>query len=183
MAQSAEINTSVEHIPASEQGRGFPPFDPKNFPSQIFWLVLAFVALYLILWRAALPRISGILQGRQRHIGDLLGEAQHFKAQSDDAIAAHEKALMEARARAQTLANETRERAAASAEARRKQVEANLNARIAEADKAIAARRQAAMGSVRTIASEAATAIVERLTGTAPANHEVLQAVGDVLKH
>ena len=42
-----------------------------------------------------------------------LAEAQRHKEASDAAIAAHEKALAEARGRAQTLANETREKAAA----------------------------------------------------------------------
>src|SRR5262249_48259066 len=68
-----------------------------------------------------------------------------------------------------TLANETRAKAAAAAEARRKEVDAKLNARIAEAEKTIAGTRSAAMGNVRSIASEAAGAIVERLTGIAPA--------------
>ena len=38
------------------------------------------------------------------------------------------------------------------------------------------------MANVRNIASEAAAAIVERLTGTAPAASDVSTAVGDVLK-
>ena len=77
--------------------------------------------------------------------------------------------MAEARGRAQTLANETREKAAAAAAARRKEVDAKLHARIAEAEKTIAATRTAAMTNVRGIASEAAAAIVERLTGIAPA--------------
>ena len=64
--------------------------------------------------------------------------AQRFKDESDAAIAAYEKALAEARGRAQTLANETRAKAAAAAEARRKEVDAKLNAHIAEAEKTIA---------------------------------------------
>jgi hypothetical protein len=38
------------------------------------------------------------------------------------------------------------------------------------------------MASLRDIASEAAGAIVERLTGIAPASQEVAEAVGNVLK-
>ena len=52
-------------------------------------------------------------------------------------MAAYGQALVEARTRAQTLANEMRAKAAADGEARRKEVDAKLGARIAEAEKAI----------------------------------------------
>ena len=183
MAQkSAQPTTSVEHIPASEHGRGFPPFDATTFASQLFWFALTFIALYLLMSRVALPRIGSILEERRKRIEGDLAEAQRLKGESDAAIAAHEKALSEARGRAQTLANETREKAAAAAETRRKEVDAGLHARIAEAEKAIASTRSAAMANVRGIASDAAAAIVERLTGVAPASHDVGEAVANVLK-
>jgi F-type H+-transporting ATPase subunit b len=183
MAQkSAQPVSSVEHIPASEHGRGFPPFDSHTFASQLFWLTLTFIALYLLMSRIALPRIGSILEARRQRVADDLAEAQRFKDASDAAIAAHEKALAEARGRAQALANETRAKAAAAAEARRKEVDAKLHAHIAEAEKTIAGTRSAAMGNVRSIASEAAGAIVERLTGIAPASEDVAEAVSNVLK-
>jgi F-type H+-transporting ATPase subunit b len=183
MAQKrAQPITSEEHIPASEHGRAFPPFDAQSFASQLLWLALIFVVLYLLMSRVALPRIGSILEQRRRHIEDDPAAAQRFKGLSDAAIAAHEKALNEARGRAQTLANETRMKASAAAEARRKEVDAKLNLHIAEAEKTIAATRSAAMTHVRAIAGDAAGAIVERLIGTRPASREIAQAVDGVLK-
>jgi F-type H+-transporting ATPase subunit b len=179
---AAQPSASQEHIPAGEHGRGFPPFDPHTFASQLLWLAVTFIALYLLMSRVALPRIGSILEARRRHIDNDLGEAQRLKGESDAAIAAHEKALNEARARAQTLASETRAKASAATEARRKEVDAQLNLRIAEAEKGIAATRAAAMGNVRGIATEAARAVIERLTGTTPGTPEVAAAVDHVLK-
>jgi F-type H+-transporting ATPase subunit b len=183
MAQkSAQPITSSEHIPASEHGRGFPPFDAQSFPSQLFWLVLIFGLLYVVMSKLALPRIGSILEERRRRIEGDLAEAQRLKLESDAAIVAYETALAEARARAQALANETQSKAAAAAAARRKEIEASLNARIAQAERAVAATRAAAMTNVRSIASEAAAAIVERLTGVAPGSREVAEAVGNTLE-
>src|SRR5262245_23100320 len=183
MAQkSAQPVTSVEHIPATEHGRGFPPFDAQTFASQLFWLALTFIVLYLLMSRVALPRIGSILEQRRKQIEGDLGEAQQLKVQSDAAIAAHEKALADARGRAQSLANETREKAAAAAEARRKDVDAGLQGRIGDAEKTIAATRSSAMANVHGIAADAAAAIVERLTGVAPASKDVGDAVANVLK-
>src|SRR5262249_29168659 len=111
-----------------------------------------------------------------------LAEADKLKRQSDEAMAAYEKALGDARARAQTIANETREKQAAEADAVRKRLEGELNVKLAEAEKSIAATKQSAMGNVRTIAEDAARAIVERLTGSAPDKQAVANAVSDALK-
>ena len=182
MAQDSAQPVGAVEAPASEHGRGFPPFDSQTFPSQLFWLAIAFIALYLLMSRIALPRIGSILEARRKRVEDDLAEAQRFKDGSDAAIAAHEKALAEARGRAQALANETRANAAAAAEARRKEVDAKLHAHIAEAEKTIAEKRAAAMSNVRNIAGEAAGAIVERLTGISPASEEVAQAINQALK-
>jgi F-type H+-transporting ATPase subunit b len=173
---------SMEHVPASEHGGRFPPFQKDTFASQLLWFALVFVTLYLLMSRFALPRIGSILEQRRRRIEGDLAEAQRLKDESDAAIAAYQQALADARSRAQALANETRQRAAAEAEASRKALDARLNAHIADAEKIIAEKRAAAMLNVQDIATEAAVAIIERLIGVAPAEQRVAQAVADTLK-
>ena len=164
---------------AESGGHKFPPLQSETYASQIFWLAIIFVALYLLMSRIALPRVGEIIATRQQHVDADLAEARRLKDDSDAAIAAYEKALADARGRAQALANETREKYAAEAETARKALDATLNARIAEAERTIAARRTAAMANVQGIAVETATAIVERLTGNAPSGGDVAKAVAD----
>jgi F-type H+-transporting ATPase subunit b len=160
----------------------FPPLQVENYASQLVWLTLTFVALYLLMSRVALPRIGSILTDRKQHIEGDFAQADRLKKDADDALAAYEKSLAEARGRAQALASETRSREAAAAESARKALDAKLNATIADAEKTIAGRRSAAMTNVQGIATDAAAAIVQRLTGSAPASREVEAAVADVLK-
>jgi F-type H+-transporting ATPase subunit b len=181
MAEPAHT-TSTEAVPKGEHGGGFPPFNAHSFPSQLVWLVIAFVLLYALMAKWALPQVARVIEGRQKAIADDVAEAGRLKHQSDEAVAAYEKALADARARAQTIANETREKQAAAAAATRKKVEDELNAKLAEAEKTIAATKQAAMSNVRAIAEDAAGAIVERLIGAAPSQKAVADAVADVLK-
>jgi len=173
--------TSTEH-PAQGGHGGFPPFQSETFASQLVWLAIAFVVLYILMARLALPRIRSIIESRQKRIADDLAEASGLKAQSDAAVADYEKALADARARAQAIANETREQQAVQAETRRKALEDELNAKLAAAEKTIVATKQAAMSNVRGIAEDAARAIVERLIGEAPNEKAVTAAVADVLK-
>src|SRR5579863_6501294 len=95
----------------------FPPFQAEHFPSQLAWLAVSFVLLYVLMAKVALPRIGAIFAERARRISDDLKSAQGYKEQSDTAHAAYEKALTDARARAQSIANQMREKQAAEADA------------------------------------------------------------------
>lgn len=172
--------TATTEAPAGHHS--FPPFQTENFPSQLVWLALSFVLLYVLMARVALPRIGSILEARSKHIADDLAAANRFKEQSDAAHAAYEKSLAEARARAQAIASSTRETQAREAAQLRKRLEAQLHERLAAAERSIATTRGAAMGNVRAIAADTASAIVERLIGQVPAPNDVAAALNDVGK-
>jgi F-type H+-transporting ATPase subunit b len=163
-------------------GGGFPPFDSSTFASQLVSLVIAFVALYIIVSRFALPRVGGVIEARQNAIEGDLAAAQKLKDESDAALKAYEADLAAARSRAQAIGTETREKLNAAAEAERKSLEDKLAVKLAEAEKQISATRQAAMSNVRGIAADAASAIVQRLTGVVPDGKSVDTAVDASLK-
>jgi len=72
----AEPTTHTE-VP---EGHGiFPPFDSQTFPSQLLWLSVIFILLYVLMARVALPRIASIIEDRRKHVDDDLAEAQRFK--------------------------------------------------------------------------------------------------------
>jgi F-type H+-transporting ATPase subunit b len=179
---ATENTTAHTEAPGAPHKGPFPPFNRDTFPSQLFWLAICFVLLYLITARLVQPRVAGILDSRRNRIAGDLAEASRFKAESEQAIAAYEKALADARTRAQTIASETRDRLQAEADRNRKALEGQLNARLADAERQIAATKDAAMANVRGIATEAAAAIVTRLTGVTAPEPAVAAAVDAALK-
>src|ERR1700677_581664 len=160
----------------------FPPFQKDTFASQLVSLVIAFVALYLIVSRLALPRVGTLLDERQNAIDGDLAAAQKLKDESDSALKAYESELAAARARAQAISTETRDKLNAASEAERKTLEEQLSLKLADAEKTIASTRESAMSNVRGIASDAAAAIVQRLTGMLPDGNAVNSAVDASLK-
>jgi F-type H+-transporting ATPase subunit b len=178
----ADNTTAHTEAPGGHSG-GFPPFNSSTYASQLVWLALAFVLLYVLMSRLALPRIATIFAARQAKIAADLAEASRLKVEADAAGEAYEKALAEARGRAQAMASEARERLVDEADRSRRAVEDRLSARLAEADKAIGATKAAAMGHVRGIAVDAAATIVRRLIGVSVPDQAVAKAVDDVLQH
>ena len=80
-----------------------PQLDISTFSSQIFWLVVCFTALFLIVWRIGVPKISHILETRQKRIDDNLLRAEEFKREAEAALKTYEASLEEARSEAQAI--------------------------------------------------------------------------------
>ena len=182
MAESHGDKGTSAHTAADGGKPAFPPFQKDTFASQLVSLLIAFVALYLIVSRIALPRVGKTIDDRQAAIEGDLAAAQKLKDASDAALKAYESELAAARARAQAIGTETREKLNAAAEAERKTLEEALSVKLAQAEKTIAATRETAMSNVRGIAAEAASAIVQRLTGLLPDGKSVDSAVDASLK-
>jgi F-type H+-transporting ATPase subunit b len=183
MAEShGEAKGTAAHTEAEGGKPAFPPFQKDTFASQLVSLVIAFVALYLIVSRIALPRVGGVIDARQNAIDGDLAEAQRLRDESDAALKAYESELAAARLRAQAIGAETRDKLNAASDAERKTLEERLAGKLADAEKTIAATRASAMSNVRGIAADAAGAIVKQLTGITPDGKAVSAAVDASLK-
>ena len=108
---------------------GMPQLCGEWFGNQIFWLVVALVAIYFILSRIALPRIGSVLAERQGTITNDIAAAEDLKVKATEAEAAYDKALIDARAEAQRIIS------AAKAD-----IQADLDKAIVTADAEIAAK-------------------------------------------
>ena len=180
MAQAQTTHATTEAPGGAHEDVGFPPFATETFGGQLLWLTITFVALYTLMSKLVLPRLSGIIENRRSMIASDLDEAAAMKTRAEEAGVAYEKALAEAKGRAQALAQETRAKLSAESDAKRKALEADLNKRLAEAEATIAARKAEAMGHVRGIARDTASAIIERLTGKPPAPQTVESALDQI---
>ena len=168
---------ATETNAASAAEKVFPPFDPSTIPSQALWLVLTFGALYLLMSRVALPRISAILEVRSDRIAQDLEEANRLKEESDEAHAAYEQELAEAKSRAHGIAQEARDTAKADLEAKRTAVEADIAKNVTEAETRIAGIKATAMKQVGTIANSTAEVLVAQVFSGKVTKAEISAAV------
>ena len=67
----ATSTTATTEVPAKHEAAGFPPFKTETFPSQLFWMVMSFVALYGIVSAFIAPRVGGVLDRSRSKIGAL----------------------------------------------------------------------------------------------------------------
>ncbi|OCX66796.1 ATP F0F1 synthase subunit B' [Thioclava sp. SK-1] len=144
-----------------------PQLEPSYFGNLIFWLLVTLVAIYWLLSKIALPRISSVLADRQGTISGDLAAAEDYKLKAKDAEAAYEKALADARAQAQAIVGEARAAIQKDVDAAIVRADAEIAAKTTESQAKIAEIQAGAVEAVDTVAKDTALAIVAALGGNA----------------
>ncbi len=142
-----------------------PQLDLATFPTQLIWLAICFIALYVVMLTVGLPRVGGVLAARRAKIEGDLEKAAQLKSEAEATIAAYEQALAEARLQAQITLRETTEQLNAQSAERQRKVVEELARETQVAERRIAEAKQQALGSLREIAIEATREAAQRLIG------------------
>ena len=79
---------------------GMPQFNASTFPSQLFWLVVTFVLLYLFMNFLVLPRIRDNIRLRKNKISNDLERAELIKHQIDKIMQDYDEKISKSKNRA-----------------------------------------------------------------------------------
>ncbi len=177
----ADTHATTEHAADAEHGSGgLPQFEFQHWFGQIVYLIFLFVVLYFLISKVFAPRMRRVFDERAGTISAAVDAARQVQAEAAGQAEAAKREVEDARSRARATASAAKDRVTAEANARAASEEAAVAARIAEAEGAIAKTREAAMGNVSTVAADAASAMVQRLTGKAPTAAELTSVSGGV---
>ncbi len=161
--------TASSCVGADGSAIGMPQLCFDWFPNQIFWLLITLVVIFFVLTRIALPRIAAVLAERQGTITNDIAAAEELKLKAQEAEAAYDKALADARAEAGKIAEETRAAIQADLDKELARADEEISAKTAESEAAIADIRAGSEASVREVAADVAKDIVAALGGEAKA--------------
>ena len=153
-----------------------------TFLSQAFWLIVTFGFLYVVLWKAALPRLSSILVERQERIDEDVRMAEAFKREADEATAAYDRMIAEARDESQTIMRKANQELAEAAAARQEALTAKIKENADAAEARIETARAEAVANVKIVAAEVAQAATARLSGMEISMEDAEAAVADAMQ-
>ncbi len=145
-----------------------PQFDLDNFVPQLAWLALFFAILYFGIVRLTLPKLGRTITAREDKVAGDLSTAEQAKGEADAMAARYAADIDEAHKAARGAIGDAKAKAALSVEKAVAAANAVLAEKAAAADATLAAARGKAMGEIEGVATDAASAIVERLTGRRP---------------
>ena len=182
MRRALTVFAALTPVSAFAEGK-MPQMDFSNplTSSQVVWMVVILVALYLTLSRWGLPQVGAVLKNRSAVILADLNTAHAAKAAADAAVEALNATMARARQTAQAEVADMVAKAKARAAANAATLAARLDKNLAEAEARIDQARQAALAALKPVAEDATTAMLLKLTGTAPAPASVASHVNAAL--
>ena len=159
-----------------------PQLDISTFPPQLFWLLITFIALYLVVWKIALPRIVAVRDSRHQKIEEDLEKAETLRGEALAVLVALEKAHADAASEAQSIYRETAQKIGLE----RLKLQEKTAVRLAEeslaAEIIIKKEYNSSLETIPEIASDLAQAAVERLIGVQIADQETETAIESAMR-
>lgn len=144
---------------------GMPQIDPSGFASQLFWLAITFIALYMLISKSALPRIHEVLEKRRHRIAQDLDRAEALAKEADEAKTSYEKLLADAKADANALLSVTQSDMAKEAEAQYAKLDQELSERLDAAAASLSEKREQLRSSLASVSQDVAQAIIQQVSG------------------
>lgn len=166
----------VEHAASG----GLPQFDPTWFASQIFWLAITFVVLYVFFAKKTLPEISGVIENRKNHIQADLESAEKITAEADEVQNAYQEGLNKAQSDAADAIKKVESNAKAKAEKAIDDFKHKSDVALKETEKRIEASKLVAMDDMSDVAAKAAAQAVEKIIGVTPDTSKIETAIKNI---
>lgn len=136
--------------------------------AQLFWLTVFFAILYFGVVRMTLPKLGRTIDAREGKVSGDIAAAERAKVEADTMAATYAAGIDDAHKAARGATAEAKAQAASSIEKTVKAGNAIIAERAAQAEALLSDARTRAMHEIEGVAADAASDIVERLTGSRP---------------
>jgi F-type H+-transporting ATPase subunit b len=157
------VNVVAALILAQESGGSTNPILPKT--NELIVGIFAFLVLFLLLWRVALPRANQTLEERTRNIEGKLEQAERERQEAEELLRKYRQQLASAEDEAQRIIDEARTNADRLRRDLMAKAEQEANRVIEQGREAIRGERDRAVRQLRTEVGSLAVELATRVIG------------------
>ena len=182
--QGGELLVVETHVDeAHEAGEtGLPQLNVSTYSSQIFWLIISFVLLYILMSKMALPRVSEVLELRESEINGNLERAEKFQTEIDEVKANYEDALAKAHADAADVVKKIEAATTAKVTAKQGEFGETARDRLAKSEANIQKAKDEALKSLEDIAADITKDALKKVANITIKKDEAVKAVQKEMK-
>ena len=166
----------------SAESRGMPQLNPEFWVSQIVWLVITFGALYIVLSKVILPKISDNLEIRRSQILENIEIAEKQREESEQKVKEFEKIILNSKIEAKNIFNEARQKVLSDIDKKRNELENSLEQEIVSAEEEIKALNTSSIENIKQIATETSSNLIKQLIGEEISRDNISSIVNEIAK-
>tara|TARA_B100000401_G_scaffold317341_1_gene219289 strand:+ start:254 stop:829 length:576 start_codon:yes stop_codon:yes gene_type:complete len=144
---------------------GMPQLDPEYWASQIFWLIIVFLSIYLLIAKIFIPKIKGSIDMRQDKIRKDLEEAKIFKENAEKKMISYKKLIETANTDARKVISESRQKLNEDLRVKKEEVQKKIDQEIMSAEKEIQKFKAEVTGKVNIISEEIVSGLIKDIFG------------------
>ena len=159
-----------------------PQLNPEFWISQIVWLVITFGALYIVLSKVILPKISDNLEIRRSQILENIEIAEKQREESEQKVNEFEKIILNSKIEAKNIFNEARQKVLSDIDKKRSELENSLEQEIVSAEEEIKALNTSSLENIKQIATETSSNLIKQLIGEEISKDNISSIVNDIAK-
>ncbi len=171
----------IKEVFAAESG-GMPQLNPEFWISQIFWLTLTFGALYLVLSKIILPKISANLELRKSQIQENVEAAEKQRENSESKLKEYDEIVLKSNLEAKKLYKDARDKALKDINAKKEVLDKQIDEEIKKVEEEIQVLKKSAPERISRIAIETSSEILKKLIGAEVNNSSISAIVDDLSK-
>ncbi len=141
-----------------------PQFDLHFLTPLTFWSLVSFIILMVILYKYALPAITGILDARQEKIKGDIDQAEKLREDADKILAEYQEKLRYAFQKSEEVVNDAVKKAEVIHQKKIGETQAEKEKILSDARKTIEFEKEKALIEIRTHVVSLTIAATEKLT-------------------
>jgi F-type H+-transporting ATPase subunit b len=151
-----ETTTADHHDDHGAGSAGLPQFNPKWFPSQIFWLAISFIIMYVFFAKSALPNVAASLDTRETRIRTDIETAEKINDKAEAVKGEYEQLLQSAKDKSSQIIADTQVELKEKADEAVSAFRSNQDVVVADLEKTIDKAKNKALADMHSVAADAA---------------------------
>ena len=156
-----------------QKSAGLPQMDISTFPSQLFWLIVTFTALYLFMWKFVIPRLSTTIEERKDKISNDINDAENLNSEASKILENYDDKMNSASLESNVIVSSSKATMNEYLDKLKKDNEIKINTMITESEKKIHQQKQQSEQEIKKATIDTIKSIVSKYVETVPNDDEI----------
>ena len=161
---------------------GMPQLNPEFWVSQIFWLIIIFISLYLIIGKIFLPKITYSIENRKSRIVNDLDEAQKLKESAEKKLNEYNEIIQKTKKEAKKIIEDSKKKLDRDIEGKKQKFNDEIEKELKIAETEIKNLKKSSISNINNIAVEISAEVVKQIISTEVNKSNVSAIINDITK-